>query len=130
MAGTASSKYEDRFGFSSRQVVVLSVLAGVSLLLAAWLWVRRYAAPPAEAEPLPVFLGDPDSRFTGVFVLDPNTAPADSLELLPGIGSVLADRIVEYRRTRRFEREIDITEVKGIGPKLYERIRPYLRIRR
>ena len=30
-----------------------------------------------------------DNVFTGLFQLDPNTAPADSLELLPGVGSVV-----------------------------------------
>jgi competence protein ComEA len=78
---------------------------------------------------MPVFLGE-EEKFTGIFLLDPNTSPADSLELLPGIGRTLADRIIEYRQIKRFDEEIDITEVKGIGPKLYERIKPYLRIRR
>ena len=71
-----------------------------------------------------------DQQYTGVFLLDPNTAPVDSLELLPGIGRVLADRIVEYRQHHQFAREVDLTEVKGIGPKMFERLRPYLRISR
>jgi competence protein ComEA len=79
---------------------------------------------------LPVIMGDIDREFTGTFVLDPNTAPVDSLELLPGIGKVLADRIVEYRQHHAFEREVDITEVKGIGPKVYDRLRTYLRVKR
>jgi len=74
--------------------------------------------------------GDADQQFIGVFVVDPNSSPVDSLELLPGIGPVLADRIVSYRQNQPFETEIDITEVKGIGPKLYERIKPYLKVRR
>ena len=50
------------------------------------------------------------------------------MELLPGIGRVLADRIVDYRQRRRFERPVDLTEVKGIGAKLLEQLRPYIRI--
>jgi len=92
--------------------------------------VRTYTVRASEGVGLPVFLGDPDTKLTGAFVLDPNTAPVDSLELLPGIGKVLADRIVEYRRQQPFEREIDITDVHGIGPKLFERIEPYLCIKR
>ena len=76
-----------------------------------------------------MFLADEDRKFTGVFQLDPNYAPADSLELIPGIGPVLADRIVAYRQHYRFETEIDITNVNGIGPKKFERIRAYLKVR-
>lgn len=118
----------DWFDFSPTQskfVVALTVLA---LVLSGWILVRTYAIDTGQAEPLPVLVGDPDTRFTGVFVLDPNTAPADSLELLPGVGRIIADRIVEYRQQHRFQKEIDVTEVKGVGAKLFEQIRPYLRI--
>jgi hypothetical protein len=118
----------DWFDFSPAQSRVIIALTISALFLAAWLFVRTYAVDTGQAEPLPVFVGDPDTRFTGVFVLDPNTAPADSLELLPGVGRIIADRIVEYRAQHRFQKEIDITEVKGVGAKLYEQIQPYLRI--
>jgi len=98
--------------------------------MGGYLIIRSYASPADHSPPLPVFLSDADQQFTGLFQLDPNTAPADSLELLPGIGKVLADRIVLYRQHHRFKREIDITDVKGIGPKMYERLQPYLKVRR
>lgn len=61
--------------------------------------------------------------------LDLNRASADELQRLPGIGAVLAQRIVE-RRTRagRFQRLEDLTDVKGIGAKRLERLRPLLLI--
>jgi len=43
---------------------------------------------------------------------------------LPGIGPVLARRIVEGRPYARVE---DLLKVKGIGPATLERLRPYLR---
>jgi DNA uptake protein ComE-like DNA-binding protein len=98
--------------------------------MGGYLFVRSFTVPTADSPNLQVFIGDDEPVFTGIFVLDPNSAPADSLELLPGIGTVLADRIVEYRKLNRFENEVDITEVKGIGPKLYERIKPYLKIQK
>ena len=62
--------------------------------------------------------------------LDVNTATAADLESLPGIGPVLAGRIVEHRRTHgRFERLEDLLEVEGVGPRLLERLRPLLRVR-
>ena len=102
----------------------------LAVILAGFLFVRTYTTTSRATPALPVFVGDPETKFTGIFVLDPNTAPADSLELLPGVGRILADRIVEYRATHRFQREIDITEVKGIGAKLYEQLRPYLKLAR
>jgi len=62
--------------------------------------------------------------------LDVNTATAADLEALPGIGPVLAGRIVEHRRTHgRFERLEDLLEVEGVGPRVLERLRPLLRVR-
>jgi hypothetical protein len=46
-----------------------------------------------------------------------SSAPADSLDLLPGVGPVLAARIIESRRTRgSFASWNDVLAVKGIGP--------------
>lgn len=56
--------------------------------------------------------------------IDINAADSDTLALLPGIGPVIADRIVEYRKEcGRFRDCEDIMEVSGIGEKTYEKIR-------
>ncbi len=61
--------------------------------------------------------------------LDVNTASAPDLDALPGIGPALAQRIVDYRRTRGpFKKIDDLINVSGIGPKLLEKIKPYLMI--
>ncbi|RKX26135.1 MAG: hypothetical protein DRP45_04265 [Candidatus Zixiibacteriota bacterium] len=117
------------FDFTTVQLRFVVFLCGTALVIGVYLFIRSYAAPTSTAIALPVFLGDADQKVTGLFVLDPNTSPADSLELLPGIGRVLSDRIVEYRQHTRFETEIDITAVNGIGPKSFEKIRPYLKVR-
>ena len=121
-------KIADLLQFSTAQLRFVLVLSGTALIMAIYLLIRALGSPTAEAVSLPVFLGDEDRQYTGLFVLDPNTAPADSLELLPGIGKVLADRIVDYRQHHRFERPVDLSVVKGIGPKLLEQLRPYIRI--
>lgn len=64
------------------------------------------------------------------FPLDLNRATADQLEALPGIGPVLAQRIVEYRRqVGRFQSVDDLLGVHGIGSKRLEQIRPYVVVR-
>jgi DNA uptake protein ComE-like DNA-binding protein len=124
------NRFVDFFDFSRAQVRFLLVFCSTALIMVVYLLVRSIASPTTDADLLPVFVGDADPTYTGVFLLDPNTAPADSLELLPGIGKVLADRIVVHRQHHRFERVVDLTDVNGIGPKLLEKLRPYLRINR
>lgn len=56
-----------------------------------------------------------------------NTATAQELEALPGIGPTLAQRIVAYREANGPFTSIEqLLEVKGIGPVLLEKIRPYI----
>ena len=56
-----------------------------------------------------------------------NTALSADLRVLPGIGEVMAERIIEYRETHgRFMRSEDIKNVKGIGDKKYEEIQQFL----
>lgn len=53
-----------------------------------------------------------------------NTADARLLETLPGIGPVLAQRIVDYRQQNGyFRRPEDILKVEGIGKATYEKIK-------
>ncbi len=53
-----------------------------------------------------------------------NQASADELTALPGIGPVLARRIVDHRdEVGRFERVEDLLEVSGIGERLLAGIR-------
>lgn len=60
--------------------------------------------------------------------LNVNTATAAELAAsLPGIGPVIAQRIVEYRNLHgKFTASEQLVEVKGIGPKKLEKIRPFL----
>ncbi|RKX25795.1 MAG: hypothetical protein DRP47_09215 [Candidatus Zixiibacteriota bacterium] len=117
------------FDFSPLQLKFLSVMTVTAILIGGWLLIKAIALPQQDSPPFAVFLGENEQLFTGVFVLDPNTAPVDSLELLPGIGRILADRIVEHRKSYKFIKPVDVTSVKGIGAKMFERMRPYLRIK-
>ena len=52
-----------------------------------------------------------------------NTATAEELEALPGIGPVLAQRILEYREASGSFRAVEeLTKVEGLGTKTLEEI--------
>lgn len=60
--------------------------------------------------------------------IDINRASRKELESLPGIGPVLAQRIIEYREEHPFRSVDELLAVKGIGPKLLEKVRPYVTV--
>ena len=52
-----------------------------------------------------------------------NTATADELEALPGIGKAKAAAIVEYRtQNSGFQSKEELKQVKGIGDKIYAQV--------
>jgi len=59
--------------------------------------------------------------------IDINRAEPWLLETLPGIGEVLAQRIVDYRNENGlFKRIEDLLKVSGIGPTTFEKIKDYI----
>ena len=61
--------------------------------------------------------------------IDINTASSQQLQLLPGVGEVLAQRILDYRTEHgAFTRLEDLMNVSGIGEKRLEQIMPYIKI--
>ena len=56
--------------------------------------------------------------------IDINTATEKELKTIPGIGPVMAARIIA---ARPFQSAGDLKKVSGIGDKKYEAIRPYFK---
>jgi competence protein ComEA len=114
------------------------VLLAILLIGTGWdLWrvspagragrAARFAAAdtvvPREAAPAAL----PDSARSP---LDLNRATAAALDALPGIGPVLASRIVTRRdHVGPYRRAEDLLDVPGIGPRLFERLRPHVTVR-
>ena len=78
---------------------------------------------PAAGAPVAAPVASEEGR------LDLNTAALEELEGLPGIGSVLARRIVSSRDAQGPFREVaDLRRVPGIGPKRFQRLQPLVRV--
>lgn len=61
--------------------------------------------------------------------LDLNAASEAQLDELPGVGPVTAGRIVAWREENgRFSRVEELQEVDGIGPKIFARLAPLVRV--
>ena len=61
--------------------------------------------------------------------IDLNTATAQELESLPGIGPVMAGRIIAHREANGPFASVDgVENVPGIGPKTLESIRPMVTV--
>jgi DNA uptake protein ComE-like DNA-binding protein len=65
-----------------------------------------------------------DSQSTAA--INPNTATAEELESLPGIGEKLAERIIEARKIKPLQSIDDLLAIKGVTPKLVESLAPKL----
>jgi competence ComEA-like helix-hairpin-helix protein len=62
-------------------------------------------------------------------IIDLNGATKAQLELLPGIGPALAQRILDQRaKLGRFASVDDLEGVRGIGPKVMAKLRPVVRV--
>ena len=60
--------------------------------------------------------------------IDINTASAKEMERIPGVGAVMASRIVEYReKNGSFTSNDQLLEIEGIGEKKFAVMKEYLK---
>lgn len=99
-------------------VLVVAVLAGGAY----------YASRISEQAPKVVYsaaLDDIEAEERGTGKININTADAEDLEGLPGVGPATAESIIQHRRANgRFGSVEELEEVPGIGPKTLEEIEP------
>jgi len=122
----------------ARALVLLALVSAIAG------WLERRPPPWLMSDPLltPFGLSAPDDPVAAMdsllfppapprrqpTVIDPNRASREEWIALPGIGPATADRIAGWLESgRSFHRAEDLGQVKGIGPKRIEQLRPWLR---
>lgn len=124
-------KVVERHYWKALTFLVLLILVGTGF------WgVRRFAPT--------LFLGEPDliavpnserpqdgttesSVPNKPLLLNINTTSAEELQTLPNIGERMAERIIDYRTQHGDFASVDaLQNVKGIGPKTLEKLRPFI----
>jgi competence protein ComEA len=94
---------------------------------------RIYVPAKGEAVPAVVGAAAPGAATGGAKgatgPLDLNTATAEQLEALPGVGPATSKAILAYRTSHgRFRSVTELLEVPGIGPAKLEAVRPLVRV--
>jgi competence ComEA-like helix-hairpin-helix protein len=122
------------YGFTRTELVALSVLGCVLVAISIGHWLAKRSAADLPAwrlekifvdsrEQPPNVTSTPSATQTDTnnrnrTLLDLNAAPLEDLLRLPGIGPVLAARIIDNRKLHGpFNNLVDLQRVRGIGPK-------------
>ncbi|MCH7493403.1 helix-hairpin-helix domain-containing protein [bacterium] len=107
--------------------VFISLLAGFG---AGWFLKPDSAAAPA-ATPTAIARPTADSPAPPAVpgLVNINSASNEELQTIPGIGPVLAGRILEYRQSFGGFTSVDeLTNVKGIGEKTLAKMLPHITV--
>lgn len=109
---------------SRRVQITLAVLASVTLICLMVTTWRHSTALPKDIAVGELGLEEGGLGETAVLRIDLNVAEPRELALLPRVGPILANRIVENRRRfGPFATVDDLGRVHGIGPKTLDQIR-------
>ncbi len=128
-------------GFTRNEKMVLFFLVfGFIVGLGVWIYRQNYEPVPIISEYIlnqeNLLSGkvneeetDPEETKNPNLLISINKATLEQLEYLPGIGPVMAKRIIAYRDQHHGFRTIDeLVEIKGIGEKTVEKLKPYVQI--
>ncbi len=141
------SSIKEVFAFTKGETIALCILLAVTLIggglmvyeqsrqsLPSRLIFEALEAPAltssdaGQSQPSPApKAGSAGVAASRLLQLDINSAPAESLRLLPFIGESLSRRIIDFReKNGPFDSVGQLIAVNGIGPKNLQKLRPYL----
>lgn len=133
MAGWSIKKYPTIFSFGVKLLLLSGVLGILSF--AGILESPSHFAPSGalSVQQADASTGDPSQsspvKVADIGPVNINRGSAEDFLHLPGIGPVLAERIIRYRREHgTFGSIRDIQNVKGIGEKRFAQLEPYIHI--
>lgn len=101
---------------------------GITYNITAKKWIPPVINPKPEPEkPTPTPTPKPDPSPT--YPVNINTASHDELQNITGVGSVIAQRIIDYRKKHgRFTSKTQLKNVKGIGDATYKKMESQITI--
>jgi len=106
-----------------RTSLVVAALAALGMLAPGFV---TSAADAQARRSAPVTSVDTPAAPEGVVNIQ--TATAEELQRLPGVGPSKAAAIIAFRERTAFRRVEDILRVRGIGRATFRRLRPYLSV--
>lgn len=133
-------------GFTKNEQRVLWFLfVGFFSGLIIWTYQKKFQPLPEIMNPPPKIRTESQAtiqsyqKTTGDFIrvgsdtsknqdfININTASLTELIVIPGIGPVMAERIIEYReKNGDFQSKDALLNIKGIGPKTLEKLNQYI----
>ncbi len=112
---------------------VLLILAGLGLCVIVFCSVAMsfgwfgYGELAMTSAPAPIMVSSVQEQTSQSEKVNINKATALQLEALPGIGEVIANRILEYREQHgSFSQAEELLNVTGIGEKTLEKLKPHI----
>ena len=112
--GTSGNEYRDTL--ADRELTAAAAKKGIWAVTDWTHLATDRAEERRESNELQTLLKESRSAAA----IDPNTATAEELQSLPGIGKKLAERIIEARKIKPLRSIDDMLAIQGITPKLVD----------
>jgi len=115
-------------GFTRREIgVLLFLIIGFVVGFGVWMYREHWEPLPQISEEIEEKRQTDEEEIERKIQVSLNQATQKELETIPGIGPMIAKRIVLYREQRGDFHSIDeLVNVQGIGKKTIEKMKPYL----